>query len=312
MTLASIFGTNLFHYQPDGVVEFHDSYPAVRESFARAAEWTGIDEEALLYQKGDYDQDERVRVASIGLAAAQLGIQDVLVAQGLRPHVVGGLSLGGLVSSCVAGAIDRRELMELLATGEHKADVDLDRPQTIAAAYLPLDVDPYEYADRDGIYLSSDFGCDASGRIRIVLLSGFRDALERLAAEEPDGMINITEGVDIAVHSPLRERARVASRPRIDAIRFADPGLTLCSCLERRTVKTADEVREMFVDNVVKPISLVHLSEEMRHHGTRLGIVVGPSPVMNALRYPFPVVFVDSPAGIPQTVAAIFEHGIQL
>jgi malonyl CoA-acyl carrier protein transacylase len=312
VTLASIFGTNLFHYQPDGVIAFHDTYPAVRESFARAAEWTGIDEETLLYQKGDHDQAERVRIASIGLAAAQLGIQDVLVEQGLRPRVVGGLSLGGLVSSCVAGAIDRRDLIELLATGEHKAEDDLGRPQTIAAAYLPLDVDPYEYADREGIFLSSDFGCDASGRIRIVLLSGFRDALERLAASEPDGMINITEGVDIAVHSPLRERARVQSRPRIDAIRFADPVLTLCSCLEQRTVTTAGDVRDMFTSNVVKPISLVHLNAEMRRHGTQLGIVVGPSPVMNALRYPFPVVFVDSPAGIPQTVAAVFEHGISL
>ncbi|MFC4147303.1 acyltransferase domain-containing protein [Micromonospora mangrovi] len=315
MALASLFGTNLFKYEPGGVLDFHAAYPAVRESFAQAAAWTGVDVDLLLRQDGDHvDQSEQIRVASIGLAAAQLGIQDVLTAQGLRPAMVGGLSLGGLVGACVAGAVGRRELMELLARGEHRPERDdADRAEGIASAYLPPDADPEaEVAGRDGVYVSSDFGTDTGGRVRIVMLSGYRDALEKYAAEQPAGMVTVTEGADLAVHSPLREAARQQSRAHLDGVTFADPVLPVCSCLEQRTLRTADEIREMFVDNVVKPISVVHVSREMKRHGAQLALVVGPSPVMNALRYPFPAVFVDSPAALPRAVAAVFEHGVVL
>lgn len=316
VALASIFGTNLFQYQPDGVIEFYEAYPAVRESFARAAVWTGLGVETLLRQNETYDDDsERIRMASVGLAAAQLGIHDVLVEKGLRPHMVGGLSLGGLVGSAVADAIGRKELIDMLMAGEHRPqETGQEREEGIAAAYLPLDFDPdYYYGEgREGVFLSCDFGCDAGRRIRIALLSGYRDSLEKLAAQEPEGMINVTEGAGVAVHSPLREPAREMSRERINAMPFTDPTMPLCSCLEQKTLTTADEVREMFIDNVVKPISVVHLTEEMKHNGAQLGLVVGPSPAMNALHYPFPVVFVDSPAAVPQAIAAVFEHGIRL
>jgi malonyl CoA-acyl carrier protein transacylase len=316
VALASIFGTNLFNYEPSGVVAFYEAYPAVRESFAQASKWTGLDVEPLLYQDGTYeDESGRLQAVSVGLAAAQLGIQDVLMEKGLRPEVVGGLSLGGLVASCVAGTIERQDLMRLLMVADHAPQQDGgDRVEGIAAAYLSLDFDPDHYygEQREGVFLSADFGCDAGGRIRIVMLSGYRDALEKLAAEEPEGVINLTEDADLAVHSPLRENSRQLARTQLAGVRFADPGLPVCSCLEQRTLGTGDEIREMVVDNVVKPISLVHLNQGMRQHGTELGLVVGPSPVLNVLQYPFPVVFVDSPEVVPQAVAAVFEHGVRL
>lgn len=318
MALASIFGTNLFQYQPDGVIEFYDTHEEVRESFRQASAWTGIDVEPLLKQNGEYTDDgERIRVVSVGLAAAQLGIQDVLRKKGLRPEMAGGLSLGGLVGSCVAGAIERRDLMELLTRGEHRPQEEEaggGRQEGIAAAYLALDHDPEHYygEQREGVYLGADFGCDAGGKIRIVLLSGYRDALEKLAAEEPEGVINVTEGADHAVHSPLRATAREAGRARIEEVPFKDPSLTLCSCLEQKTVTRAEEVCDMFVQNVSAPISVVHLTREMKRHQAQLGLVIGPSPVMNALQYPFPVVFVDRPQAVSQAVAAVFEHGVRL
>lgn len=79
MTLASIFGTDVLRYQPDGVIEFYDVYPAVRDSYEQAAEWTGLDAKALLHQQGiDGDEQLRLRAVSIALAAAQFGIHDAL------------------------------------------------------------------------------------------------------------------------------------------------------------------------------------------------------------------------------------------
>lgn len=313
MALASLFGTNLFQYEPDGVIEFYEACPEVREVFAQAAAWTGLDERELLRQDGEYpDTMRRLQVVSVGLAAAQLGIQDVLTARGLRPAVVGGLSLGGLVSSAVAGAISRRDLMNMLLRGEHQA-VSGGPEEGLASAYLTPGTDPGEFlAGRDGVFLSSDFGHDATGRVRIVMLAGHRVALEKLAAEEPGGMITVTPDADVAVHTPLRAEQREQSRAYVDTLEFTDPVLPLCSCLEQKTLTTAAEVHDLFVDNVVEPISLVHVNNELARHGTQLALVVGPSPVMNALRYPFPTVFVDRPAAVPRAIAAIFENGVPL
>jgi hypothetical protein len=129
VTLASIFGTDVLRYQPDGVIEFYDVYPAVRDSYEQAAEWTGLDAKALLHQQGfDGDEQLRLRAVSIALAAAQFGIHDALAEQGIRPGIVGGLSLGGMVSSCVAGQLRRRDLFRVLARGRQVAQIDFGGP----------------------------------------------------------------------------------------------------------------------------------------------------------------------------------------
>lgn len=318
MALASIFGTNLFRYEPGGVIDFYDQYAAVRESFAQASAWTGLDVEALVRQNGDYDDEVRRRAVSIGLAAAQLGIQDVLAEKGLRPHMAGGMSLGGMVSACVTGACERQELMGLLIRGELRppqeepAAGETVRAEGIASAYLGADDDPEEVCARhEGVFVACDFGWDAERRLRIVMLSGYRDALEKLSADS-GGMITVTEGADVAEHCPLRAPAQAVTRDYIATMPFTDPVLPLCSALEQRTLTGAGEVRDMFTDNVVAPISVVHLVREMEHHGARLGLVVGPSPILSALHYPFPVVFVDTPEAVPKAVAAVFEHGVPL
>ncbi|MEB3961682.1 ACP S-malonyltransferase [Streptomyces kunmingensis] len=319
MALASIFGTNQFRYEPGGVIEFYDRYEAVRESFAQAAAWTGLDVEILVRQNGDGDDASRRLAVPVGLAAAQLGIQDVLAAKGLRPHMAGGMSLGGMVASCVAGACAREELMGLLMRGELRplqpetaARPEPARQEALASAYLGPDDDPRDLcADRDGVFLSCDFGWDRDRKVRIVMLSGYRDALEKLSAET-GGLVSVTEGADVAEHSPLRAPAREVTRGHIGAMPFTDPALTLCSSLEQKTLTRAEEVRAMFTDNVVEPISVLHLTREMKQHGAGLGLIVGPSPILDALHYPFPVVFVDSPAAVPRAVAAVFEHGVSL
>lgn len=317
MALASIFGTNQFRYEPGGVIEFYDQFAAVRESFAQASAWTGLDVEALVRQNGDYDDEVRRLAVAVGLAAAQLGIQDLLAEKGLRPHMAGGMSLGGMVASCIAGACERRELMGLLMRGELRplqpeTAGEPEREEALASVYLGPDDDPADLcADRDGVYLSCDFGWDKDRRVRIAMLSGYRDALEKLSAET-GGLVSVTEGTDVAEHSPLRAGAQEVTRGHIAAMPFTNPALTLCSSLEQKTLTRADEVREMFTDNVVAPISLVHLTQEMERRGARLGLIVGPSPSLDAMHYPFPVVIVDSPGAVSRAVAAVFEHGISL
>ncbi|AXI80324.1 ACP S-malonyltransferase [Peterkaempfera bronchialis] len=316
MTLAFFFGTHQFNYKPKGVLDFYESHPAVRESYRQAAEWTGIGTDALLHQTG-FEDDEQLRLSAsaVALAAAMLGIHDVLRESGIRPAVVGGLSLGGIVSGCVAGSIGRQDLIDLLFHSQHVPEAtEGARVQGFASAFLPLDFDASFYygEKREGVYLAGDLGHDVTGSCRILLLSGYRDALDRLAAECPPGSILVSPESSAAIHSPLHREAGELFRQRVDAIEVADPQLPVASCLERRQLRTGAEVRDMMVRNMVEPVDLGGLTEEMAAHGVRLGLVLGPSLIKDVIRFPFPMVHVDSPEGIAEAVAALFEFGVEL
>ncbi|GAA2643545.1 hypothetical protein GCM10010399_91910 [Dactylosporangium fulvum] len=317
MSLAFIFGTNLLNYDPRGVAEFHAANPVMQRVYERVGEWTGLDEDLLLRRREDDDPDPeaRSRHGSVALAAAMVGIHDVLGEQGIHPGAVGGLSLGSMVSSCLAGVLPRQALFELLMRMDHVGPQDPDgRAEGVAVAFLPVDQEEELLVEpkRDGVWLAGDFGTHPTGTFRILLLSGYREALEQLAAETTVGSVQVQEANTVAVHTPLRAPVRDSIARVTAGVALADPVLPLCSCLEPRTLTTAAEVADMFSRNAVETIRIDAMSGEMRRHKTRLGLVLGPSLPRGWIDFPFPVVHVESPADLPGVMAGIFEHGVVL
>ncbi|MFI5908331.1 hypothetical protein [Dactylosporangium sp. NPDC051541] len=316
MSIAFIFGTNLLNYDPRGVAEFHTANPCMQRLYASVSEWTGVDEDLLLRRREDTgaDPETRSRHGSVALAAAMIGIHDVLGQQfGIHPAAVGGLSLGSMVSSCLAGALPRRAVFELLMRMDHIGPRDPGAPaEGIAVAFLPVDDDIELLVEpkRDGVWLAGDFGTHPTGQFRILLLGGYRESLERLAAETTVGSVQLQEPNTVAVHTPLREPVRASIAPLIAEVAIKDPVLPLCSALEQRTLTTAAEVADMFSRNAVETIRIDAMSAEMRRHRTRLGLVLGPSLPRGWIDFPFPVVHIESPADLPAVTAGIFETGV--
>jgi [acyl-carrier-protein] S-malonyltransferase len=308
MSVAFILGQKNLTYDPAGLNALYEQHSAVRESYALAAEWTGVDVKVLL--RAD-DDGAPVRKTSIGLAAGMLGIADLLEETGIRPSVVGGLSLGAMVAGCVVGAVGRRDVIELL----HRTDAD-DRPETpdhpegCVAAVLPLG-ETFEsfYGTVPGVWLGGDFGMHTTGAFRMLLLTGYRDALDDLAVQYPPEYFVFSEET-IAVHSPLRHQVRDLMTRLTAPIEFRDPTIPLCSSLQQRTLRTSAEVRAMFSRNVVEPVSTDLMSREMRRNGARLGVVLGPTLPRDGFEFPFPVIYVDGPEDIGRVVAAVDEHGL--
>src|ERR1700683_4104119 len=109
MSVAFIYGPNSPRADLTGTVAFYEQNAAVRSSFDQASEWTGISVSQLLRKRELPAGDSVMRLHSISLTAAMLGIQDALCDLGVRPDLVGGGSLGGVVSSAAAGALTRRQ-----------------------------------------------------------------------------------------------------------------------------------------------------------------------------------------------------------
>ncbi|MFG2638918.1 ACP S-malonyltransferase [Streptomyces sp. NPDC048362] len=312
MALGYLFGGGV-GTEPRGL-ELYQAYAVMRDLYGRISEWTGLSTGQLLDGELPEAREERQSVGSIREAALALAVHDILAEQGLHPEVLGGLSLGAMTASSLAGAVGRRELIAMLAHGAHAPGPEADAPgQGMALAFAPDGTDVAALAEhRPGVHLSGDFGPTVDGSARILMLSGERTALEAMAAELPPGLITPLPDRPIAVHSPLRADFRAFMAPHIDAMDFREPVLPLASCLEPRTLTTAEDVRDLFHRNATDPISLVDVHTRMAAEGVRLGLVIGGSIPDGILRLSFPVVHVDRPEHLEQVLTTVYELGIDL
>ncbi|MEU6804329.1 ACP S-malonyltransferase [Streptomyces neyagawaensis] len=297
-------------------LEMYRAHPVMWELYEQVSAWTGLTVGQILEEELPESQEERQSAGTIRETALALGIHDVLAEQGISPAVLGGLSLGAMTASCLAGSIGRRELFEMLAHARHTPALPADEPeQGLALAFAPAEGDlvaAYRGEGRAGVHLSGDFGPTADGAMRILMLSGERKALDALSADLPPGTVAPLPDRPIAVHSPLRGHFRAFMAPYIDAMPFKAPELPLVSCLERKTLTTADDVRDLFDRNPTDPISLVDVCGEMKDQGVRLGLIMGGSIPDGILRFPFPVVHVDKPEHIQQVLTSVYEFGLDL
>ncbi|HEY2594300.1 MAG TPA: hypothetical protein VGK33_10405 [Chloroflexota bacterium] len=114
MKVAFIFGPGGANEDPAGVISFYERNSEVRQAYDEVAGLSGIDVDVLLRKK-DRQGDRNVAMVNfISLAAGMLGMHDALCALDVSPSVIGGMSLGGMVGSCVASARPRPTLIDIL------------------------------------------------------------------------------------------------------------------------------------------------------------------------------------------------------
>jgi [acyl-carrier-protein] S-malonyltransferase len=314
VALGYLFGAAISDPDPNHGNALYEAFPAMRRTYDEVGEWTGVAPRDIL--RGDFtpaNEHDRFGLNAIRLAALALGIHDILLDSDIRPSVVGGVSLGGLISSCIAGAVARRDLFGLfLREGATPRPTPPPPAEGAAIACLPVDEDPDNYYGdhQPDVYLGGDFGVMAGGGVRLLMLSGTRAALEQLAADCPSGMISVIDGQPFAVHSPLRQYAADFMAPAVHAVPMTDPDIPVCSFLEQRTLSTAADIRDLFLRNKTHTMRLPAVTAEMKGHGTRLALVLGPTLPAGVLSFPFPVVRITEPQHVTEAMTAIYEYGV--
>ncbi len=138
MSLGYLFGGGV-GTEPRGL-ELYRSYETVRSWYEQVSAWTGLTVGQILEEDLPAAQEERQSVGTVREAALAIGVHDVLASFGLRPAAIGGLSLGAMTASCLAGALGRRELFDMLAGSREAPEPPAGEPrQGIAIAFGSLD-----------------------------------------------------------------------------------------------------------------------------------------------------------------------------
>ncbi|MEV6671496.1 ACP S-malonyltransferase [Streptomyces sp. NPDC051162] len=314
MTLAYILDGGM-NDQPGAGAELYELFPSVQQTYANIAEWTGIDVDRIFHEQRQPGQEHRQGVGAIRQAAAVLGIADVLAAEyGITPTAVSGLSFGALVSATLAGAVERQDLFTLLMRlREVPAPPPGSPRQAVAMLRIPFDTDTAALlADVTDVYLSADLGRVGNGNERMVLLGGYRTALDQFGTTLPAGALHVSEDHGAAFHSPLQQHVSDFLAPTLDAMAFKDPRVPAHSCMERKALTTGEEIRDLFRRNPTDPVNVADMIGSLEDAGTELGLVLGPAAFGTFQSASFPVVHVESPDHVFEAMTAVYDFGIEL
>lgn len=313
MSLAYILGGGFIDGPWTGL-DLYEQYPLVRPLYEEVEDATGFTVAQIISEDLPEDLALRWCIGEIRQGALQLALHDVLADQGIRPAVMGGLSLGALTAAVLSGSLRRREFFSILASKRHiKYPGPADPEEGLALMSTPADGDvEATLAGHGGVYPAVHFGLTQDGQSKAVVIAGYQDAIAKLATDLPPGcVVTPLRNRPFAAHSPLWKHASDFLEPQVAAATFIDPQVPVCSSLERATLTTAAEVREMFRRNPAEAISLVHLCDEMAHNGAKLAFALGSGvPPAGVLKVPFRIVYLEKVDDLGQAMTAAEEVGI--
>ncbi|MFE7562867.1 ACP S-malonyltransferase [Kitasatospora sp. NPDC057500] len=322
MTIGFIIGGGVA-LEPPGLA-LYERYPQMRDWTDQVVRWSGLTLEQLytedlsvqLYGDDDAARPELRHVASARQAMLALGIADVLAEQGIRPSLLGGSSLGWMICACLAGAITREDLFAMLEFNSRQPMSPPGEPGLgVAVAIIGVDADLEWYCgpNRPGVHFASDVGgVFADGSYQMVMFSGRLDALRQLAAEAPQGQLNVISVLG-GGHTPLQEYYAGAVRPYLATIPFQDPKVPVVSALAKGVaVTTAEGVRAEFAANLTTPAYLNHVKQSLAERGTELALLLGAGVPVPLFAWPYPTRGVSTPEEIEQAAAAVYDMGIEL
>jgi [acyl-carrier-protein] S-malonyltransferase len=253
-------------------------------------------------------------LARVRPAALAIAVHDVLVESGIHPQAIGGMSLGGMAAACIAGALDREALFRLLVhLGQAPEAPAGSPPQAAALVYVPRlgeDTSAYYATDHEDVYFACDIGPTIDGSIQVIMLTGYREALEKLAAELPPGAVFMTQHTE-AFHSPIQQYVADHMAPFIAETEFRDPRIPVYSPFAPGVLATGDQIRDLFLRNSTHPVSLPVIHGEMARRGTKLAIVPGASLPPGALKFPFSVAHIESPQDVSDAMMTMYELGVR-
>jgi len=295
-----------------GSADLYERYQVVRNLYSDVSTWTGLAVSDLL----DEDFSEKVEnlqsVLEIRSLANHLSLADILAEEGLKPSVAVGFSLGLISGSCLSGALGRRDAFQMLWERRHIHDDPASAAgQAVAMCRIGPDDDPDLLcgASRPGVYPAVYFGVTPDGDSQYLLIAGHTEALNRLAASEPDAVLKVFPET-IAAHTPLQQRECDFVKSYLADAGFADPVIPVIACMDPGALRTALDVRAAIWENHVRPVKVSYAMEELAARGVELCIALGPTQVEGLMSFPCPVIRIEKPADVASALAKVAELGI--
>jgi len=272
--------------QVPGMLHTLPDHPAIGRTLDEVSE--GLGENVL-----ELDSTEALRSTvsvQLALLASGVGVARALIAEGVEPEAVAGMSVGAFAAAVAAGALDLDDGVRLVkqrAEGMVKlypkgyglaAIVGLTEKQVstlVEAAYTeqnPVYVGNIN-APRQIVIAGSDEGMDKV--LEAARKSGARKAV-RLNVSEPS-------------HCPLLEPVADALRESLQAIHLQQPKMVYLGNVTGRALRNAEAISEDLASNIAHGVRWYDATAVLEELGCRLFLEMPPGHILSELgREAFP------------------------
>jgi [acyl-carrier-protein] S-malonyltransferase len=265
---------------------------AVRELFMIASEIVGRDMWTLIRDSGG-ETLKRGDIAQPAITLANLAAAAFLRERGIVPLACAGFSLGEYAALACAGVIDAENALRLvLRRGRAMQEVS-DRLEKSGggaagmAAVTGLSPETVEslIARWTAEGLPGLYGANYNSPKQVVV-SGTAAALEAAESRVKEAGARRVIRLQVAgpFHSPLMADAAAAFAPALEAVKFADPVITLYSNVTGEEIRSGEEAKRLALDQITSPVRWTREEAALDKRGDlEAAVETGPGKVLQGL-----------------------------
>jgi [acyl-carrier-protein] S-malonyltransferase len=260
-----------------------ERFPVAREVFTRIDETLGFSISKICFE-GSEDDLKLTANTQPAILAVSSALDAVLAANGKRPDVVAGHSLGEYSAIVAAGGLDAALAASIVRRRGEFMQAAVPVGEGAMAAIIGPSLEEVqsicdEAAQGDVV---SPANINAPGQI---VIAGAKAAVDRaIAVAKARGIRRaLPLPVSAPFHCELMKPAELNLGPIIGVASFHELVVPLVNNVEARPVRAAGEVRDGLVRQVVSPVRWVESVERMIADGVTRFVEVGPGSVLAGL-----------------------------
>ena len=268
----------------------HAHSEAARRTFEEASDVTGLDLERLCFEGAAEDLAETtltqpaVLTTSIAIFG---GMREKLaeVRRSIRPRLFGGHSLGLFSAAVASEALTFRDaLLIVLERSRLMSSFNEGRPVGMASI-IGLDGELVQQICDDATLSPADRVDIANHNLETqTVISGDVSALERAMERARELQARVIRlKVKVSSHTPLHAEQAQEFAQIISAVPMRDPTRPIVSNRNSLPLRTAEELREEFSEQLRAPVFWASNVREMTGQGVHTFIETGPGHVLSRM-----------------------------
>ena len=253
--------------------------PEAMRVFEIGSAASGLDLAKLCFEAPE-EELVQTEVQQPALVATSLAVLAALRAEGFRPDVVVGHSVGEFAALAAAGALGTNEAIGLVRErGLAMAEAARENPGSMAAI-LGLEDEIVERLCKEisGVW-PANYNCPGQ-----IVISGQDPAVDECCTEAQlqGARRTVKLRVSGAFHSPLIARAAEHLRPALERAKFSEPIAPFMSTVTAK-IEPAQRMAALLVDQLTAPVKFTQAARELMRQGVKIFVEVGPGNVLTGL-----------------------------
>lgn len=265
--------------------DFFDTFPESREIFSRANQVLGFDLTRICFE----GPEERLTQTDISQPAIFVTSVACYVAAKARnklgdgPFEFAGLSLGEYTALHLAGVMSFEDGLKLVAArGRYMQEAALAVPSTMVAVMGADESEVTALCDQQSqgeVLVPANF--NAPGQI---VVSGSKSACARFAeAASAAGFRAVPLQVAGAFHSPIMQSGADKMAEELEKVKLVPPVFPVYSNVTAQRHTTADSIRELLVQQIIKPVRWEQTMAQVAHAADNRFFELAPGKVLTGL-----------------------------